>query len=84
MVVDNKVGKESLRRFLNDDGLRKTQTPARSSLAGKTDTKQVDGARSVQSYGTPPAGWAGNFGSGLAPSESEDLASATASQVVRN
>ncbi|CAP98087.1 hypothetical protein EN45_097680 [Penicillium chrysogenum] len=84
VVVDNKVGKESLRRFLNDDGLRKTQTPARSSLAGKTDTKQVDGARSVQSYGTPPAGWAGNFGSGLAPSESEDLASATASQVVRN
>jgi hypothetical protein len=84
VVVDNKVGKESLRRFLNDDGLRKAQTPARSSLAGRTDTKQVDGAQSVQSYDTPSASWAGNFASGLAPDESEDPASATASRVVRN
>lgn len=82
MVVDYKVGKESLRRFLNDDGLRKTQTPGRSSLAGKGAIKQVDGAQSpVQSYDTPPAGWAGDFGSGLVPSES-DPASATASQIV--
>lgn len=83
MVVDYKVGKESLRRFLNDDGLRKTQTPGRSSLAGKGATNQVDGAQPVQSYATPPAGWAGNFGSGLLPSES-DPASATASQIVGN
>ena len=82
-VVNNKVGKESLRRFLNEDGLRKTQTPARP-LAGKIATKQVDGAQSVQSYDAPPAGRAGNLASGLRPSESEDPASATASQVVRN
>lgn len=83
MVVDYKVGKESLRRFLNDDGLRKIQTPGRSSLAGKGATKQVDGAQSVQSYDTPPAGWAGDFASGVGPDES-DPASATASQIVSN
>lgn len=83
MVVDYKVGKESLRRFLNDDGLRKTQTPGRSSVAGKGAIKQVDGTQPVQSYDTPPAGWAGDFGSGLVHSES-DLASATASHVVGN
>ncbi|KXG50982.1 uncharacterized protein PGRI_065540 [Penicillium griseofulvum] len=83
VIVDYKVGKESLRRFLNDDGLRKTQTPARSSLAGKASTKQLDGIQPVQSYDTPPAGWAGEFGSDLAPSESGP-ASATASQIVGN
>lgn len=83
VVVDYKVGKESLRRFLNDDGLRKTQTPGRSSLAGKGATKQVDGAHPVQSYDTPPAGWAGDFGSGLVPNES-DSASATASRIAGN
>ncbi|KGO71580.1 hypothetical protein PITC_044570 [Penicillium italicum] len=83
VVVDYKVGKESLRRFLNDDGLRKTQTPGRSSLAGKGATKQVDGAQSAESYDTPPAGWAGDFGAGLGPGESGP-ASATASRIVNN
>ncbi|KAI1832758.1 hypothetical protein DTO006G1_9537 [Penicillium roqueforti] len=83
VVVDYKVGKESLRRFLNDDGLRKTQAPARSSLAGKGATKKVDGAQSVSSYDTPSADWAGDLASGLVPSDS-DPASATASHVVSN
>jgi transposase len=78
VVVDYKVGKESLRRFLNSDGLRKAQAPRPS--AGKRDAKQIEGTQSAQSYETPPAGWAGDFGSDIAPSGSEP-ASATASRI---
>ena len=83
MVVDYKVGKESLRRFVNDDGLRKTQTPGRSSLAGRGANKQVDRAPSGQSDDTPPAGSAGDFGPGLIPPESDPI-STRASQIVND
>ncbi|KAJ5779150.1 hypothetical protein N7457_006870 [Penicillium paradoxum] len=70
VLVDYKVGKESLRRFLNGDGLRKTQAATRS-LAAKAATKQVEEAPIARSHDTPPADWPGDFGSGLASSESE-------------
>jgi transposase len=40
-LVDHKVGKDSLRRFLQDDGLRKIQSPLRPSMPRKGATKQV-------------------------------------------
>ncbi|KAJ5476218.1 hypothetical protein N7475_001947 [Penicillium sp. IBT 31633x] len=76
VIVDYKVGKESLRRFLNNDGLRKTHS-AVQSVPGKGATKHVERAQAHGSYDTPPAGWAGGIGASLAYSESEH-ASATA------
>ncbi|KAJ5138906.1 uncharacterized protein N7515_003754 [Penicillium bovifimosum] len=76
-VVDYKVGKDSLRRFLNSDGLRKAQSPR--SSAGKGNVKQIEGTQSAQSFETPPAGWEGDVGSDMAPSGSEPT-SATVSR----
>ncbi|KAJ5567182.1 hypothetical protein N7535_006488 [Penicillium sp. DV-2018c] len=76
-VVDYKVGKDSLRRFLNSEGLRKAQ--AARSAAKNGNAKHIAGGQSAQSFEAPPAGRVGDPGSDIASSGSEST-SATVSR----